>query len=205
MLGDATHALSLHAADIVDAELADKVRVLAEGLVGAAPAGVPGDVDHRAHGGGDAHAAALLADDAAHLLRQLWLPGAPQVGHGREQSAAGGGVSAQVFRLQRYGDAQAGLLYKILLHDVGDLGDLHRVHQAHDGVLGEPAVAVGKLLPQSVHIHLAVHDERGGQVAAQLGGLLLQGHAGEQILHPLRGGQRFVPVVFHVFPPWFYF
>ena len=200
MLGDAGHALlvlPLHALDIGDAHAADQVGVLAVGLVGAAPAGVPGNVDDRAHGGVDAHGPALLPDDGGHLPGQFGLPGGAHVDLGGEQGAPGGGVAAEVLGLQCHRDAQAGLFHKVALDFVGDPGDLHRVHDAHHGILGEAAVAVGEFFPQGVQADLSVHNKRGRQVAAELGGLLLQRHAGQQVLHALRYRAGRVFVQFH--------
>ena len=195
----AGHALlvrALHALDVLDAHAADEVGVLAVGLVGAAPAGVAADIDDRAHGRVDAHGAAFLPDDGGHLPGQLRLPGGAHVDLRREQRAAGGGVAAEVFSLEGDGDAQAGLLNKITLDLVGDAGDLLRVHDANHRVLGKAAVAVGELLAQRVQADLAVRDEGGGQVAAELGGLFLQGHAGEKVLDTFgyRAGRVFVEV-----------
>ena len=200
MLGDAGHAFfvrALHALDVLDAHAADEVGVLAVGLIGAAPAGVAADVDDRAHGRVDAHGAALLPDDGGHLPGQFWLPGGAHVDLGREQGAAGGGVAAEVLGLEGDGNAQAGLFHKVALDFIGDLGDLLRVHDAHHGILGEAAVPVGEFPAQSLQAHLAVHDEGGGQVAAELGGFFLQRHAGQQVFHALRYRAGRVFVQFH--------
>lgn len=201
VLGNAGHAVrfaGLHTPDVVDAELGDQIRVLAEGLVGAAPAGVPGDVDHRAHGRCDAHGPALFADDGGHLTGQVRPPGARQVHHGGEKRAPCPGVAAQILALQGHGNAQAGLLHKVALYLIGDMGDEGRVRQARQGVLGEPAVAVGEQPAQGVLVHPAVPEESGGQVAAQLGGLFLHRHAGQQILHAGFYRLGWVFVQFHV-------
>ena len=165
MLGNAGHTVGLvrlHALDVGHPHPADQVGVLAVGLIGAAPAGVPGNVDHRAHGAVGAHRPAFLADHPAHFLSELRLPGAGQIDLGGEQGTARPGPAAEVLGLQGHRDAQAGFLHKIPLDLVRDPGGHGRVGQAGEGILGEPAVPVGEALTQRLGVHLAVPDIGGG-------------------------------------------
>ena len=194
MLGDAGNAaffVPLHPLNVPDAHLAHQVGILPEGFVGTSPSGIPGDVDNRTHGRGDAHGPALLANNSAHLGGQLRFPGGGQVGHRGEQRAAGARVAAEVFALEDHRNAQPGFLDEIPLNSVGQPGDFQRGGKAHGGKLGKPAVSVGVSLPHDLAGHAAFHQQ-GRQVAAELGGFFFQGHAGEQVLHPEGDGLSFV-------------
>ena len=203
MLGDAGDALfvrALHPLDVMDAHLTDEVGILAVGLVGAAPAGVAGDVDDGAHGTVDAHGPALLPDDGGHFFGQLRLPSGADVDLGGEEGAACRGIAAEVFGLEGHRDAEAGVLDEVMLQVVGDLCDLHRIHDADHGVLGDPAVSVGEFFGQFLLVHLALGQHRGGQVAAELSGFFFQCHPAEQILDPLSDRTAAILVNFHCFP-----
>ncbi len=65
----------LQAADIGRGHLAHEIGVFAEGLFGAAPAGVAGDVEHRGKALAAADGAQLGADGGADLLDQRRVPG----------------------------------------------------------------------------------------------------------------------------------
>ena len=197
VLGDAADPVPLHPPHIVDAHLGDKIRVLPEGLIGPAPAGVPGNVDDRAHRRIDADRPAFRADDIGHRLQQFRVPGRAHIQHRGEDRPAGPGVAAEVFRLESHRDAEAGLLDKVPLDGVGDPGNHHRVGDAGQGKLGEPPVPVREVLPQGVKVYLPVFHKRDREVAAELGGLFFQRHPPQQVVHPVGYREGWVFVAFH--------
>ena len=197
--GDALFLLALHPLDIMDTHLADEIGVLAISLIGAAPAGVAGDVDDGAHGTVDTDSPALLPDDRGHLLGQFRLPSGTDVDLGGEEGAARGRITAEVLGLEGHRDAEAGVFDEVMLQVVGDLCDLHRVHDADHRILGEAAVSVGELFGQLLFVYLAFGQHRGGQVAAELCGFFFQRHPAEQVFDTLGDRTAAVLVNLHCF------
>ena len=190
--------LSLQAADEAGAQDAHQVGVLAERLLGAAPAHVARDVEDRRQALVAAHAAGLAPDGLRRALDEVRVPGRA-VGEGRrEHRRAAGHQAHQALLVRHRGDPEPGLLAQELLQPVeradagarldavaaeraGDLPeavaegllDRRRVRAPGEVVLARAVLAVlGEEEPQRVHLR----------------GLLLERHAGEEVARALLDG-----------------
>ena len=96
--------------DVGNAEMADEGGILAEGLLGAPPAGIAGDIEHRRQPLMRADAAQLLADFGGHLGGKFGLEGAGKPQHLRVHRAAQPHVARTAFLVDNGRDAEAGLV-----------------------------------------------------------------------------------------------
>ena len=176
--GRVVEALALVAADEGGAELADQVRVLAEGLPGAAPAHVAGQAQHGREGLVDAGRGHLLGGHAAHPLEEL---GAPARGHGElrreDVGALPEGVAVDAVLADQERDPEAVLRGEV--HRAADL----RAEDVQQRP-GLPRVDEGEVLAAGVE-----HQ--------QLADLLLERHAGDEVGHALVDGEGGIPVRGH--------
>ncbi len=196
----------LEAADGGQADLGADMRVLAIGLLDAAPARVAGHVDHRRQRQVRTAGAHLAGGDGEDLLGQLGVEGRGQGDGLREAGRVTGDIAVQGLVVHQQRDAQARLLHGPLLGGVGVarrllgvavdravVGAGRRVD--HRGGLGALAVgrtrdlaqAIGEVLAGLLRRELALgglDPVLGEPDADQLGGLLFQRHAGEQVLDP---------------------
>ena len=197
---------TLEAADRSQAHLGADVRVLAIGLLDAAPARVAGHVNHGGQGHVRAAGAHLAGGHREDLLGQLGIEGGGQANGLREAGGVAGHEAVQGLVVHQHRDAQAGLLDGPLLGGVGVAGGVLGV-AADRAVLGPgggvddlggleaPAVgrardlaqAIGEVLRRLFRRELALRrlDPGLGQPDAdQLGGLFLDRHPAEQVLDP---------------------
>ena len=166
-------------------DAAAQVRIFAICLLGAAPARLTRQVQHRRQGIILAAHPHLACRCSKHFLHQLRVPGAGQPDRLREGSAAVSHQAMQGLVDEEGRDAQAGVLAQVMLDGIGCHGSLPGAD-----VLSRPAQssdAVGQLQPGGLvqfnaflRQHVGLHMEDG-----HLGDLLFQRHACEQVGYPL--------------------
>ncbi len=191
------HPRRLQAAHIGRADGADQVRVLADRLLHPPPARVA----HHVQDGGQALVGAdraqVPADAPAHLLDQRRVEGrAPGERH-RVRRGPPGGEPGQALLMGHGRDAEAARRDDPALRPGQGLRAEPRFHGGGAEGAGQLAEAEGdQLVPVVAGGHLLL--QRGDPVAVrgrahphavQLGGLLPQGHPGEQVRHAGVGGQ----------------
>ncbi len=191
------HTGRLQAAHIGRADGADQVRILADRLLDASPAGV---ADHVQDGGQalvHPGRAQVPADVPAHLLDQLRVEGGAPGERHRVGGRPPGGEAGQALLVRDRRDAEAvrggdpalgpgqGARTDVGVHGRGAEGAGQLAEAEFDQLV--PVVLGGHLALQrgdSVAVRGGAHPH-----AVQLGGLLLQGHPGQQVGHPGVGGQ----------------
>ncbi len=188
----------LQALDVGGGDGADQVRVLADGLLHPAPAKV---ADHVQDGGEplvDPDRPHVLADPPGHLGDQLGVPGGAPGERDGVGGGAPGGESGQALLMGERRDPEPAGLGDPGLGAGQREGADPRVHRGGAERPGELAQSAGGDLLEvdrvdhlvlvrrySVALGVGAHPD-----AVQLGGLLLEGHPGRQIGHPLLGAQR---------------
>ncbi len=184
----------LQAADVGGRQDRHQVRVLAEGLLDAAPAVVTDDVEHRGQALVDADRVHVRADRDGHPLHQVRVERGRPRQRGRVGGRAEGGEAGQALLVhdRRHAEAVGGHQPRLQVADGGHalLGgqrggaeDAGEVAQA----VGEHGVEVDRAAGEHVRhrrdgVGLGVAPE---PRAAQLGELLRQRHGREQGVHPL--------------------
>jgi hypothetical protein len=193
------HAGRLQAAHVRGAHGRHQVGVLADGLLGAPPAGIADHVQHRretlvcpdlAHG---------RADRRAHPLDQVGVErGAPRQRR-RVDGGPPGHESGEALLVRDRGNPEAAGLDDVALHPgehTGALGRLHRRGAERSGDLAESGA--DRLVPVERpvgHVVLVRREVVAGGVradphAVELGDLLLEGHPAQQVFHPFVDRQR---------------
>ena len=160
--------------------MADEGGILAEGLLGAPPAGIAGDIEHRRQPLMRADAAQLLADFGGHLGGQFGLEGAGKPQHLRVHRAAQPHVAGAAFLVNHGRDAEPGLLDKVALQGVVEARDRGGFEGGIPGGAGDlPDAmleqAIGLAGREILVLLNFVHPD-----GADLGQFLVQRHLGEQ-------------------------
>ncbi len=190
----------LQALHIGGADRADQVRILADRLLHPAPARIAYDVQHGREALVDPGRAQVVADPAGHLLDHGGIPGRAPGQRDRIGRGLPGGEAGQALLVRDRRDAEAAGLGDTALGAGQCLRAERRVHGGGAEGAGELAQAArDQLVPVMVHAHVvlvrsdSVAVRRGAHPhAVQLGGLLLQGHPGEQVVDAGGGGQGVV-------------
>ena len=190
--------LALQAAHEARTQHAHEIGVLAQGLLGAAPAHVAGDVEHRGQALVAAHGADLASDRARGALDQLGIPGGAVRERGGKHGRAARHEAHQALLVRQRGNAEAGLLAQELLEPVEGTNPLARVDAVAAQRTGDLAQAVNQALPHHLGVGSPGEVVLPRAVAAvlgkdqpervHLGDLLVDRHAREQVLHAFRHG-----------------
>ena len=172
--------------------------VFAEGLLHAAPARIPGQVQHRRVDVVAAAHPSLSGDDGVDLLHQGLVPGAGQGDRLGKAGRAGGHEPMHALLVEERGDAQAGLLDEKLLDGAGQLGrgprraPLRGPPELADSVREQLGQLAGEYLP--VLVQENVDELDGAAEAVELSRLLRERHAAEQVGDPFFYGKLPVSV-----------
>ena len=148
-----------------------QVRVLAAAFRDPAPAGIPGDVEHRRERPADALCRRLHGSYTRPLFHKRRIKSRGQAQGNREH----GVETMDHVAAHQQGDAEAGLLHRDALEFV----DPDRIHLIEDGTdlsLADGIGIIGNIAPGGHLVHLA--------------DLLGQGHPGQQRVHALFHGRR---------------
>ena len=197
-------AAALVAADGGDAELADEERILAVGLLDAAPARIARQVDHRRQHDLAAAGPRFLGGDGHRALDQRRVPGGAEAERHREVRRLRGDEAVQRLLVEHHGNPEPRVLEHPLLDGVGELGVLARAADVGPG-LGSADLAGPRQLSDALAEQRggAGRDERalgvlqrleGRPAGRQLRDLLLERHPPEQIGDALGHGARGVLV-----------
>ena len=191
--------IALHALDRLPGKGGAQAGVLAVALLAAAVAGVTDQVHDGGIGLVDAAGPDFLGDGMAHFAAQFRVKAGGQTDLLRIAGGQPGKEAVQGLLAEDKGDAQPGLLHRNALDGVG-LGGGHapQLHAADAGF----AQQLDK--PVKVDVGDTAVFVQGGKVTGKilvgLGGLFLQRHTGEQVVHPLLDGAGTVLVRIHVCP-----
>ncbi|MNC15284.1 hypothetical protein D3C75_630970 [compost metagenome] len=177
--------------------LADQVSVLAEALLGAAPAGIAHHIQHRRIRNRAALTACLQRYGAADLTIQLHIPGAAERQGHREYGGPDRHVAMRAFLADQYRNAQPRMLQHIPLERIHRFRTFTRRQassQRHTGprVSAQHPVkrtnaAPGNLLLEAFcqgHLTVSMFIGLPAKRLNQLTGLLFQSHQSEQMLRP---------------------
>ncbi len=191
------HPGGLQAPHIGGADGAGQIRVLADGLLHPPPARIAYDVQDGREPLVDADRAQVRADPVGHLLDERRVEARSPGQRHRIGGGPPGGEPGQALLVGDGGDAEASGRRDPALGAGEGLRAECGVHGGGAEGAGELAQAVrDQLVPVIVGGHLAL--QRGDSVAVrggahphavQLGGLLLKGHPGEQVVDAGGGGQ----------------
>ena len=187
--------VALHPADVRDAELGGEVRVLAIGLLDAAPARVAGGVEDRGERQPAADGEHAPADRGRDGLDELGVEGCRRADRLLERGRPAGEQAVERLLVEDRWDPESGLLDEVALDRVAGLGRAggievggarHAADLAHPG--REPLAD-----PRLVELALALEQlERPDR--PELGDLLGQRHPGEEVGDPLLDRQAGVAV-----------
>ncbi|MGX1476851.1 UNVERIFIED_CONTAM: hypothetical protein RKD50_005659 [Streptomyces canus] len=187
----------LQTPDVRGADGAHQIRVLADRLLDPSPARVADDVQNGGQTLVDTDRAQVAADGAGHLLDQAGVPARAPGERDRIGGGPPGGEAGQALLVGQCRDAETARFGDTALGAGQCLRAQRRVHGGGAEGAGELAQAPGdQLVPVVVGGHLAL--EGGDSVpvragahphAVELGGLLLKGHPGEEVVDAGGGGQ----------------
>ena len=180
----------LEALDGGHADAGAEEGILAVGFLGAAPARIAGQIEHRGEGLLDSRGSHLIGGSREYLLDQRGVPGAGQTESLGKTGGAAGHEPVQRLAELNVGDAQAGLLEQVSLHGVPEdraVVDAEWVVRAAH-LKERQAGALGVELPGGI-------EDFGGSVGRQLADLLFEGHSREQVGDPLLDGQAGISII----------
>ena len=196
------HPGRLQPAHVAAADQADQVRVLADRLLHPAPAQVADHVKDRGQALVHAVPAHRRPDLRGHPLDELRVERRAPAQRGRVHGGLPGQHPGQALLVHHGRDAEAAGRDDLVLehgHGTGAVGRGHRGGAEHPGELADPGIEQGVPVRHGRGVVLVRHDlaARGVHAdpdAVELGDLFPQGHAGEQVAHPLgRRGCRVAP------------
>ena len=186
---------ALQAPHVRGADRADQVRVLADRLLGAAPAVVAGHVEHRGEALVDAGGAHRPADPAGHLLDQVGVEGRAPAQRGRVDGGPPGREAGEALLVHLRRDAEPAGRHDLRLRGGQRPGAEHRVDRRgaeRPGQLAQPVPDDGRSTAAASPVMSdwcgATPSPRG--VGAdpdpdELGELLLERHQRQERLGPL--------------------
>ena len=130
-----------------------------------------------------------LPDEPGHLLDELRVPAGGLADGLREAGRVAGHDAVQALLVEDGRDAQACLLDQEALDLVAEVGDLPGRQVRGAGHPRDLADALGQPLACPLEVEAAAVEDLERPQRAELGQLLVEGHAGEEVACPLLGAQ----------------